>query len=194
MRSCMKTSDRHYMKREYAGNHATFGTGVMFLLVATISLILRTLSVDFISLASWGFWLFVPAFFILIGAVSQLSTDRRIRQDVETSMRQRGSGRFPLDEIAAESGVKRRFLLRVLMDLRNMGRITYRYDAQTGEIITGEQVTYQQSPEFKPIQSRNEPVAEEMIQKGRHFCIFCGQIFEPNTEVKYCPNCGSQLS
>jgi hypothetical protein len=181
------------MKREYAGNHAAFGTGVMFLLVATISLIFRTGNIDFIGLSSWGFWLFIPAFFILVGAVGQVSTDNRIRKDVEAAMQQRGSGRFPLDEIAAEAGVKRRFLLRVLMDLRNMGRIKYRYDGQTGEIIVGEQVMYQQAPEFKTIPGRSELAAEKIIQTERHFCIFCGQIFEPNTEVKYCPNCGSQL-
>jgi len=189
----MKTSDRHYMKREYAGNHAAFGTGIVFLLVATISLILRTINFDFISLSSWGFWFFVPAFFILIGAVGQLSTDKRIRRDVEATMRQRGSGRFPLDEIAAEAGVKRRFLLRVLMDLRNMGRITYRYDGQTGEIIVGEQITYQQAPEYQPLPSRNEPVPLPAVQNERRYCIYCGQLFEPNTEIKYCPNCGSQL-
>lgn len=192
-RRCIKTSDRHYVKREYAGNHAAFGTGVMFLFIGTISLILRTMNVDFIGLSSWGFWLFIPAFFILIGAVGQLSTDRRIRQDVEAAMRQRGSGRFLLDEIAADAGVKRRFLLRVLMDLRTMGHLTYRYDDQTGEIIVGEQVLYQQAPEYLPLSNRKEPATIQAVQKERLYCIFCGQIFEPNIEIKYCPNCGSQI-
>jgi predicted RNA-binding Zn-ribbon protein involved in translation (DUF1610 family) len=31
------------------------------------------------------------------------------------------------------------------------------------------------------------------VTTDRKFCIFCGQMLENNVQVKFCPNCGSQL-
>nr|MDO8114610.1 zinc ribbon domain-containing protein [Candidatus Sigynarchaeota archaeon] len=184
-------SDRHYEKREYAGNYAAFGTGFVFLFVGIMSLVMRAFNFDLIGLSGWGFWLFIPAFFILLGAVSQLYTDKKVRQDVQIVLQDRGNGRFKLDEIAAEAGVKRKFLLRVLMDLRAAGRVKYKYDGQTGEIIIGEEVKYEQAPEYQPMAKGGQAV--QAVPKEKKFCIFCGQQLEQNPGVKFCPNCGSQL-
>jgi hypothetical protein len=184
-------SDRRYEKNEYVGNYAAFGTGAVFLIVGMVSLVMRATNFNFIDLAGWGFWLFIPAFFILLSAVSQYLTDRRVRKDVEMVINERGPGRYKLDEIAVEAGVKRKFLLRVLMDLRASRRIKYMYDNQTGEIIIGEQIQYEQSPEYQPLARGNQFV--QAVPQDSSFCVFCGQKLEQNSEVKFCPNCGSQL-
>jgi len=164
----------------------------VFLGVGIVSLVFSSLRIDFLSLNTWGYLLFIPAFFMLIGAVSNKSTDKRVRRDVLVVVQARKVGKFSLDEIAADAGVKRSHLLRVLMDLRAEGLVSYKYDSQTGEIILGEGMQYQQAPGFEPAK-KGEPIAPQTAEE-RKYCIFCGQILDSaNSHVKFCPNCGSQL-
>ncbi len=184
--------ERHYSNRDYEGNVAsTLTTGFVFLCFGLISLVLKNFGVDAWGFSYWGFWLLVPAFFILLGGVSQFTTEKRVRADVLLVVRQRGPGRYTLDEIAADAGVKRRHLLRVLGDLRAANQCTYRYDAQSGEIVMGEAVAYEPSPEYQPLPKRADTVETVAVQREKQYCVFCGQKIEPAT--RYCPNCGSQL-
>ncbi|MBN2151376.1 MAG: hypothetical protein JW839_08025 [Candidatus Lokiarchaeota archaeon] len=182
---------RHYEKRDYEGTNSSLGCGLAFLGVGILSLVLSSLSIDFLSLNTWGHWLLVPAFFMIIGAINNKSTDKRVRRDVLAVVQARKAGRFLLDEIAADAGVKRSHLLRVLMDLRGEGLVSYKYDSQTGEIILGEEVQYQQAPGFEPARKGEAPVPQAGSE--RKYCIFCGQMLDANPQVKFCPNCGSQL-
>jgi hypothetical protein len=187
----MSVTRRNYEKREYEGTNTSLGCGLVFLGVGIVSLVFSSLSITFMGLNTWGYWLFIPAFFMLVGAVSNKSTDNRVRRDVLAVVQSRKSGRFTLDEIAADAGVKRSHLLRVLMDLRGEGLVSYKYDSQTGEIILGETIQYQQAPGFEPVKKGHEAV---VIAASEHkYCIFCGQLLDANPQVKFCPNCGSQL-
>jgi hypothetical protein len=180
---------RHYEKREYEGTNSSLGCGLVFLGVGIVSLVFSSLSITFMGLSTWGYWLFIPSFFMLVGAISNKSTDKRVRRDVLAVVQSRKLGRFTLDEIAADAGVKRSHLLRVLMDLRGEGLVSYKYDSQTGEIILGEAIQSQQAPGFEPVKKGQEPV---VVAVSEHkYCIFCGQLLDP--QVKFCPNCGSQL-
>jgi hypothetical protein len=132
----------------------------------------------------------IPAFFMLVGAISNKATDKRVRRDVLAVVQSRKSGRFTLDEIAADAGVKRSHLLRVLMDLRGEGLVSYKYDSQTGEIILGEAIQFQQAPGFEPVKKGEEATVQ--AERDGKYCIFCGQLLE-SAAVKFCPNCGSQL-
>lgn len=186
----MSGTQRHYVKREYEGTNSSLGCGLVFLGVGIVSLVFSSLSITFLSLNSWGYWLFIPAFFMLVGSVSNKSTDKRIRRDVLAVVQSRKTGRFTIDEIAADAGVKRSHLLRVLMDLRAEGLISYKYDSQTGEIILGEGIQYQQAPGFEPAKKGEQ--ASIQVGIDHKYCIFCGQMLE-SQQVKFCPNCGSQL-
>jgi len=172
------------MQREYAGHRGGFGVAAVFLFIGLISLVMRNAGIQFFGLYAWGYWLFVPAFFIMIGSISQVSMDRRIRQDVASLIRQGGSRVYTIDEIAIEAGVRRHCVPRVLMDLRDLGLIAYTQDARTGEIAMGGQAVYQQAANF-------QPVVAQVIQKRYHFCMNCGQKLEEASGKKYCPNCGS---
>ncbi|HME56177.1 MAG TPA: hypothetical protein VKM55_28500 [Candidatus Lokiarchaeia archaeon] len=181
----------HCIKRDYAGNHAGFGVGAVFLFIGLVSLVMRNAGNLFFGLYSWGYWMFIPAFFILIGAISQISRDRRIRQDVAAVLRQGGQSRYSLDEIADEAGVRQQCLPRVLMDLRDLGWIAYNYDATADEIVVSEQIVHQQPTVYKQLPSQNELVTVQAVQKKYHFCMYCGQMLEDTTEKKFCPNCGA---
>ena len=174
----------HCMRRDYAGNLAGFGVGTVFLFIGLVSLVMRNASIHFFGLYSWGYWLFVPAFFILIGSISQVSMDRRIRQDVVNVIRQGGGRTYTIDEIAIEAGVRPHCVPRVLMDLRDLGCISYTHDTRTGKIVVGEQAFYQQPTQY-------QPAIAQTSQKKYHFCMYCGLMLEETTGKRYCPNCGS---
>ncbi|MFX0100038.1 MAG: zinc ribbon domain-containing protein [Candidatus Hodarchaeota archaeon] len=181
---------RHYHKRDYEGNLSGFAVGIVFCFVGILSLVLNNLDVDFISISTWGYWLFIPAFFILLGSTGQYFTDKRIKRDVLAAIQSRSNGSYNLDEVAADSGVKRKDLLRVLMDIRSEGLIKYSYNESSGEIIVGEQVQYEPAPEFKPLPKRSPPPEPEELSE-KNFCLFCGHKLREG--AKFCPNCGSSL-
>ncbi|MEX2728841.1 MAG: hypothetical protein Q6353_016410, partial [Candidatus Sigynarchaeum springense] len=184
----MSYDRRHYEKREYEGTNSSLGCGLVFLGIGIVSLVFSSLRIDFLSLNTWGYWLFIPAFFMLIGAINNRSTDKRIRRDVLAAVQARKTGRFSLEEIAADAGVKRSHLLRVLMDLRAEALVSYKYDSQTGEIILGEGMQYQQAPGFEPVKKGEQNALQ--TSEERKYCIFCGQMLDANQQVKFCPNCG----
>ena len=183
---------RHYRKKDYESDVlGSFITGLIFLSFGILSLVFKQYNIDFIGLSSWGIWLFIPAFFIMLGSVSQLRTNKRLKKDAVLVLNQRGAGRYTLDEIAADIGVRRRHLLALLVDLRSEGKISYKYDDQTGEIILGEMIVYEQAPDYQPLPKRSPPEEKVELQKEKNYCIFCGQRLEPG--MQFCPNCGSQL-
>jgi hypothetical protein len=83
---------RYYSKQKYEAAIGTFATGIVFLFVAILSLVLRYFpSFDLIGLSYWGVWLFIPAFFIFIGGFSQLYTNSKFKKAVKNALLDRGS-------------------------------------------------------------------------------------------------------
>ncbi|MCK4381383.1 MAG: hypothetical protein KAW51_09625, partial [Candidatus Lokiarchaeota archaeon] len=79
-------------------------------------------------------------------------------------------------------------LLRVLLDLRNKEIIKYSFDAETGQIILGQPITYQPATEYIPPAKKLEtPLPTE----GKKYCVYCGHKMEAGGN--FCPNCGSNL-
>ena len=183
-----KHKDRYYSKEKYKGAIGTFVTGIVFLAVAILSLILRAMNVDFIGLGSWGFWLFIPAFFIFIGGFQQLYTNKKYKKAVIQSLMDRGNqGEYKLEHIALEVGIRPKDLLSVLADLRDKGKIIYRFNPESGKIELGQKIEYVQSEEFIVPSKVDAPIPST----GQNFCVYCGQQLEGAS--KFCPNCGSKL-
>ncbi|MFX1339329.1 MAG: hypothetical protein ACFFDK_12025, partial [Promethearchaeota archaeon] len=70
-----KYKDRYYSKEKYKAVKGSFICVLVFLFVAILSLIFIRVGNTFLGLRFWGFWLFIPAFFILLGAFLQLYTN-----------------------------------------------------------------------------------------------------------------------
>ncbi|MFW9999149.1 MAG: hypothetical protein ACFE9Q_13010 [Candidatus Hodarchaeota archaeon] len=184
-----KYRHRYYYKETYEAAIGTFAVAIVFLFVAILSLFLRALNNPFIGLAWWGYWLFIPAFFIFIGGFEQLYRNYKYKQIVKNAVAQRNfQGTYKLEHIALEIGMKPGILLRVLVDLRNQGFLKYSFDPDSGQIILGQAVTYIPSTEYvQPPKKIEEPLSTE----GKNFCVYCGQKLE--TSGSFCPNCGSKL-
>lgn len=183
-----KYDNRYYSKERYEAALGTFMCGVVFALVAVLALVFLAIDVDFISLSSWGYWLFIPAFFIILAGFGKLYTNIRYKKVVKNAILQRGQGTYKLEHIALEVGIRPRDILRVLVDLRNKGKIQYSFKPETGEIVLGQAITYVQSTSFVPPAKK---LSTPLPTKNKNFCVYCGH--EIKGEVKFCPSCGSKL-
>ena len=144
-----KYKQRFYYKESYETSIGTFATAIVFLFVAILSLFFRTYNIFFIGLAEWGYWLFIPAFFIFIGGFQQLYRNMKYKQVVKNAVAQRNyQGMHKLEHIALEIGMKPKDILRVLVDLRNKGIIKYSFDADSGQINLGQPITYSPATEY----------------------------------------------
>ena len=181
--------NRYYTKKKYEAAIETLGVGIVFLFVAILSLFFLAFNIDFIGLKSWGYWLFIPAFFIILGGFSQYYTNIKFQKSIKVAILDRGNqGTHKLEDIALEVGIKPKDVLQVLIDLRQKGIVSYRFNSDTGEIIFGEKVSYVKSEEYVvPPKKLEEPLET----KGKTYCVYCGH--QLPKEGNFCENCGSKI-
>lgn len=159
------------------------GVAIAFTIVGTISILFNFLKIDFIGLRAWGFWLFIPAFFIWISAISIYQKNKRLQKNVKGALDSYKDARVSLEDLSSETMIKKGDLLRILMDLRTDGKIKYRYDRNNGDILLGD---YKEEPE--PSKPKDEP---EKPESKTIYCPYCGA---PVTrDDKFCYKCGSSL-
>ena len=145
--------------------------------------------INFIGLAYWGYWLFIPAFFSFIGGFSSLYWDKRMRDTVYAAGLNR-KGRVKVEDLAQEVGYKPKNMLRILVDLRTRRGLQYSYDGDSGEIIFGEEIKYEQAAQFTEPMSKKQ--AEVIFPAGEvKYCHYCGH--KPPAGSKFCESCGSNL-
>lgn len=188
-----KYKNRYYYKEDYTSAIGTFATAIVFLFVAILSLFFRAFNFDFIGLAGWGYWLFIPAFFIFIGGFTQIYRNYKYQQVVKGALIQRNfTGTHKLEHIALEIGMRPKDILRVLQDLRRKGVAKYKFDSESGQIILGQDVAYSQATEYvAPAKKLEEPELLNLSTTDKHYCVYCGHKLE--TTGTFCPNCGSKL-
>lgn len=183
------SDNRYYYKKNYTGNLSAFGTAIVFTIIGILSLVFRAYNIGFIELRTWGYWFFIPAFFIFIGGFSSIYWDNRMRDTVYSATVNR-KGRVKLENFAQEVSIKPNNILRILLDLRTKRGIQYSYDGATGEIIFGEETKYDQSPEFEAPLPKKQ--AEVIFPAGNvNYCPYCGH--KPTAGSKFCESCGSKL-
>ena len=179
---------RYYSKKSYEAPMSIFGTAIVFIIVGVVSLVFNSLQFDFIGLRYWGYWLFIPAFFISIGGFTQIYTNRNFKKAVRVAIMDRNyQGTHKLEDIALEVGIKPKDVLRVLVDLRASGFVKYKFNSQTGEIELGEGVVYKQSDNFVPPPKK----IEAPLPKKGNYCVYCGQQLREGAQ--FCENCGSKI-
>jgi hypothetical protein len=180
---------RYYAKKQYTGNWSAVGTALVFILVGILGIIFMFVPGDFIGLSTWGYYMFIPAFFILIGAISGLYNDRRYKKSVLVTAQSKGNSSASLENLSMETGIRANDILRILVDLRNEGLVKYRYDTSTGEIVFGESASYVQSTEFDGPMTKRQ--AEVQTLTGASYCPYCGH--KPPAGANFCENCGSKM-
>jgi len=184
-----KHKNRYYQKDSYEAPMEVFGCAFGFIFVGVLSLVFLALNVSFMGLSGWGYWLFIPAFFMCIGGFNQISINARYKKAVKGAILNRGSqGAHKLEHIALEVGIKPKDLLRVLQDLRNSGDVRYRFNSDTGVIELGQTVQYNQASEYV----RPAKKIEERLPAEGKYCVYCGHSFDQ--DAQFCPSCGSKIS
>ena len=180
---------RYYSKEKYEAAIGTFAVAIVFLFVGILSIVLDFINYSFIGLEHWGKFMLIPAFFIFIGGFTQIYTNMKFKKAIRLALMERGyKGTHKLEDIALEAGIKPRDVLRVLIDLRNKGEVSYRFNSETGEIILGESISYIQAENYVgPPKKLEAPLQSE----GKNYCVYCG--YKLREGVRFCANCGSEL-
>lgn len=133
--------------------------------------------------------MFIPAFFILLGGISGLLTDRRLKRAMLVTAQAKGNSSVKLEALSVETNIRTNDILRILLDLRNEGFIKYRYDTASGEIVFGESVSYQQAPEFTGPMTTRQASTQDLTSST--YCPYCGH--KPPVGAQFCESCGSKL-
>ena len=112
----------------------------------------------------------------------------KFKKAVRSAILDRGKGSVKLEDLALEVGIKPNDVLRVLVDLRASGLITYKFNPQTGEIVLGESVQYAPADNYiAPPKKLQEPLPTI----GKNFCVYCGH--KVREGASFCENCGSSI-
>ncbi len=174
--------DRIYEERKYEAEAVwgSLGTAIVFTLIGILSIVLAIYNNPFIGLMFWGYWMFIPAFFIYIGAISTLFKNNRLKSQVLAALHNYHGKKIILENLAAEVLMQPKNLMRVLIDLRTEYKIKFRYDQITGELIIGEEAPAYATSEFTP------------SQQAIRFCRACGRRVDKDDSV-FCTSCGSEL-
>ena len=189
------TKVRYYYKKSYKGNYSAFSTAFVFTFVGILSIIFQRTNIDFIGLRYWGYWLFIPAFFMFNGTIGEMINDNRMRNAVLAYVSTQTRNKIKIETMSKELGIRENELIRILFHLRIKGKLQYKYDAQSGEVIIGENVQYQKSETFNKIPNKHH--AEQIIasldnNKIEYYCPFCGH--KNPEDAQFCINCGSKLT
>ncbi|HUY00088.1 MAG TPA: zinc-ribbon domain-containing protein [Candidatus Deferrimicrobium sp.] len=174
----MKSSRRYEGSSDYLG---AFGLASVFTFVGILAIFFLIFHIDFIGLRTWGYYLFIPAFFIWIGGISSYFRQKRLRAEVLAVLENYQSGPLNIENLAEELMMERPSLLRLLIDLRVERLIKFRIDSKSGELIIGESFT-------PPTVETNIP---SMPPINTIFCPQCG--VRISAESMFCPNCGSSI-
>lgn len=180
---------RYYYKKSYKGRFSLSGSGLFFIILGTLSIIFRYTNIDFLGLSRWRYWLFVPGFLSLSGAIGQYMNDKRMRDCVLSTIKSYNYTSVKVETLAHETSINESNLLRVLMDLRMKEKINYRYDPDNGKILLGQSSNYHPAPKFNEVPRKHQ--AKHIRPAENAYCPYCGHV---NTDTaQFCVNCGSKL-
>ncbi len=164
---------------EYLG---AFGLATVFIFVGILSIVFYFIHFDFISLRQWGYWMFIPAFFIMIGGITTYIRHQRLKKEVIAALDSyKSGGRIGIKSLAGDLMMAEPHLMRLLIDLRADQQIKFRVDMKTGEIIFGETFTP------PAIDTNKTPITTT----DTFFCPQCGKRIP--AESVFCPNCGGSI-
>jgi DNA-directed RNA polymerase subunit RPC12/RpoP len=170
--------ERRYEGKEYLRD---FGTAGAFIAVGVISIILAIFRIDFIGLRWWGYVMFIPAFFILVGGIAKYTRADRLRKEVLATLDNYGESQVNVDTFAKDLIMERPSLMRLLIDLRTDGHIKFRVDSKSGELIFGQAFVP------SPIDTKVTPITTT----DSIYCPQCG--FRIPADSLFCPSCGSSI-
>ena len=179
-------SEEHFVRaRKYQGSSewmGAIGLATVFTIVGILAIVFWFFDIDFIGLKWWGYWLFIPAFFIYIGGISTYISQDRLKRETLAALDSYSSGPVDVDTLAKDLMMERASLMRLLIDLRTERGVKFRVDSKSGAIILGESFTPAPVEAAVPTEAPTDAV----------FCPQCG--VRMPAESVFCPNCGASLT
>ncbi len=175
---------RFIRQRKYEGSSdwlGAIGLATVFTIVGILGVVFWFANIEFIGLRSWGYYMFIPAFFIYIAGISTYLRQKRLRQEVLAALDSYQNMSVNIETLTQDLMMARPDLLRLLIDLRTERLIKFRVDAKSGDVILGESFTP------PPVESPVTPATPTETV----YCPQCG-IRMPADSI-FCPNCGASM-
>ncbi len=170
-------TNRNYKGRsDYLG---AFGVAIAFTIVGILGVAFLVLDINFIGLKSWGYYLFIPAFFIWIGGFVSYFQQKQLEKEALAALDSYQSGTVTIETLMQDLMLKRDDLMRLLIELRTQGQIKFRIDSKSGDVIFGESFA-------PPISQPSEPTPAKTM-----YCPQCG--VKIDVQSTFCSNCGSPV-
>ncbi|MEM2109659.1 MAG: PCI domain-containing protein, partial [Candidatus Odinarchaeota archaeon] len=119
-----------YNKKPYI---TTLGVAIVFTIIGVLSIVFGLLQILFLGLAWWGFWLFIPAFFLYIAAAESYFKSRRAFEQIVNSIKAYDS--VSLDKLSAELNMEYSDVKAIVIEAIGKGEIKGRIEASTGRLI-----------------------------------------------------------
>ncbi len=142
---------------------------------------------------SWiGFlWLFI-GISIFSGQYYALTNRGKLRNIVLAEFNKKPN--VTVEEIEIETGISRKDIKAIIMDLKGSGKLRGTFSSQTGEM---QLAAMPDVKHFTPAAhvSPEAPIPAPQEEMGsKKFCNQCGTQIPENEVAKYCPYCGSSLA
>ncbi|MHA1518772.1 MAG: zinc ribbon domain-containing protein [Promethearchaeota archaeon] len=135
-------------------------------------------------------WLAI-GFSIFSGQYYALTNRGKLRNIVLTEFSNKSN--ITVEEIETKTGISRKDIKAIIMDLKGSGKLRGTFSSQTGEMqlaaipIVKHSETTVSTPTEAPTHMHQEELG------GKKFCNQCGTQIPENEVAKFCPYCGSSL-
>ncbi|MHA1673692.1 MAG: zinc ribbon domain-containing protein [Promethearchaeota archaeon] len=143
--------------------------------------------------ASWiGFLWLVIGFSIFSGQYYALANRGKLRNIVVSEFNKKPN--VTVEEIEIETGISRRDIKAIIMDLKGSGKLRGTFSSQTGEMQMAAMSSANYSESTESISSESTAPTPQEEMGSKKFCNQCGTQIPENEVAKFCPYCGSSLA
>ncbi len=168
----------------------SLGVAFVFTFIAILSIVFNSLRIMFLGLAWWGFWMFIPAFFLYIAAVEEYLKIKRAVEQV-LSFIKAYDGDVNLDKLSSELNLDYFDVKAIVADLISKEKIEARIEASTGELIFDKDINKNKVGLLNSNSDSGIKSAEENMS-NIIFCPHCKASI--NNSLVFCPFCGERIA
>jgi hypothetical protein len=165
--------------------------GILFIIAASVCVILTILGINVRGFTEWGYWLYIPGFGVLI--FGGLVTYLYLRQSVETVINSiKSYESITISELSDELNINSKDIKDIIIDAIAKGTIKGKIEPGTGRIILKESETKiktQEKIEYK-IEDKFTGTKNLYNDNKTKFCSNCRSAI--NVKADYCPFCGDK--
>jgi hypothetical protein len=165
--------------------------GILFIIAASVSIILTASGINVRGFTEWGYWLYIPGFGVAI--FGGLFTYLNLKQSVDTVINSiKSYESITITELSDELNINQKDVKDIIIDAIAKGIIQGKIEAGTGRIVLKgfeNKIEKQEKIEYK-IEEKITDSKDLDDENEIKFCSNCRSAV--NIKADYCPFCGEK--